>query len=160
MKEINNAEVDNAKDTDVVMAMYNLAEFSDIYSKKCRNVWQYYRDEPALYSNNNITDFPANTNNSISNRISFKYEKKKKITGKTGNDGTKDAEIMVPLKYLSNFWSTLEKTVNCEINHILTWFAIRFLVAGTVTNQVPTFAITDTKLYVPVVTLSTQDNAK
>ena len=46
--------------------------------------------------------------------------KKKKITGKTGNDGTKDAEIMVPLKYLSNFWSTLEKTVNCEINHILT----------------------------------------
>ena len=77
MKEINNAEVDNAKDTDVVMAMYNLAEFSDIYSKKCRNVWQYYRDEPALYSNNNITDFPANTNNSISNRISFKYEKKK-----------------------------------------------------------------------------------
>ena len=47
-------------------------------------------------------------------------KKKKKITGKTGNDGTKDAEIMVPLKYLSNFWSTLEKTVNCEINHILT----------------------------------------
>ena len=52
--------------------------------------------------------------------IEFRSNMKKKITGKTGNDGTKDAEIMVPLKYLSNFWSTLEKTVNCEINHILT----------------------------------------
>ena len=47
-------------------------------------------------------------------------KKKKKITGKTGNDGTKEAEIMVKLKYLIYFWSTLEKTVNCEINHILT----------------------------------------
>ena len=76
MNEINNAEVDNAKDTDVVITIYNLAEFSDIYLKKCRNVWQYYRDETALHSNKNITECPANNNNnSISNRISFKYEK-------------------------------------------------------------------------------------
>ena len=57
----------------------------------------YGRDEPALYNNNNIIDFPANNNNSTS----FKF--KQKITGQTGNDGTKDVEIMVPLKYLSNF---------------------------------------------------------
>ena len=43
----------------------------------------------------------------------------KKITGQTGNDGTKDVEIMVPLKYLSNFWMAL---INCEINFILTFF--------------------------------------
>ena len=51
-------------------------------------------------------------------------------------------------------------SINCEINLILTWSANCFIVAGTVANQVPTFAITDRKIYVPVVTLSTQDNVK
>ena len=65
---------------------------------------------------------------------------------------------MVPLKYLGNFWRTLEMPlINCEDNFILTWTSTcvitNFAVAGT-------FAISDTKLYVPVVTLSTQDNAK
>ena len=49
---------------------------------------------------------------------------------------------------------------NCKINIMLPWSANCFLVVGTATNQVPTFTITDTKLYVSVVTLSTQDNAK
>ena len=68
---------------------------------------------------------------------------------------------MVPLKYLSNFWRTLEMSlINCEIILILTWSKNCFLVAGTIANQEPTFTITDTKLYVPVVTLSTQNNVK
>ena len=50
--------------------------------------------------------------------------------------------------------------INCEIILILTWSKNCFLVAGTIANQEPTFTITDTKLYVPVVTLSTQDNVK
>ena len=50
--------------------------------------------------------------------------------------------------------------INCETNLILNWSANFFISAGTVANQVPTFEITGTKLYVPVVTLSTQDNAK
>ena len=50
--------------------------------------------------------------------------------------------------------------INCEINLVLTWSANWFLVAGTVVNQVSTFRITNRKRYVPVVTLSTQDNAK
>ena len=55
-----------------------------------------------LDDNGAIADFPADNSNSIS----FKFFKK--ISGHTGNDGTKDVEIMVPLKYLSNFWNTLE----------------------------------------------------
>ena len=68
---------------------------------------------------------------------------------------------MVPLKCLSSFWKTLEKPlINCETNLMLTWSTICFLVAGTTANQVPAFTITDTKLYVPVITFSTQDNVK
>ena len=67
---------------------------------------------------------------------------------------------MVPLKYLSNFWRTLEMPlISCEINLILTW-PENYVISNTAANQATTFAITDTKLYVPVVTLSTQDNAK
>ena len=83
------------------------------------------------------------------------------MTGKTGNNGTKNVGIMVPLKYLSNFWQTLQMPlINCEINLLLTWSASCVIVSADVVNQNVTFAITDTKLYVPVVTLSQQDNEK
>ena len=78
---------------------------------------------------------------------------KAKITGQTGDNGTN--------KYLSNFWRTLEMPlINCEINLILTWSANCVMVYINIANQGATFAITETKLYVPVVTLSTQDKAK
>ena len=68
---------------------------------------------------------------------------------------------MVSLKYLSNFWRTLEMPlINCEVNLILTWSADCVIIYTNVANQIPTFTITETNLYVPVVTLSTQDNAK
>ena len=68
---------------------------------------------------------------------------------------------MVPLKYLSNFWRTLEMPlINCEVNLILTWSSACVLIATVNPNQAATFAITDTKHYVPVVTLSTQGNTK
>ena len=68
---------------------------------------------------------------------------------------------MVPLKYLNNFWRTLEMPlINCEVNLILTWSSTCVLIATNIPNQNATFAITDTKLYVPVVTLSTQENTK
>ena len=68
---------------------------------------------------------------------------------------------MVPLKYLSNFWRTLEMPLtNCEVNLILTLSSSCVLIATAIQNQNATFAITDTKLYVPVVTLSTQENTK
>ena len=69
--------------------------------------------------------------------------------------------MIVPLKYLSSCCRTLEMLlINCEINIVLTRSTNYFIVAGTAANQVPTCAIADTKLYVPVVTLSTKGNAK
>ena len=83
------------------------------------------------------------------------------MTGQTGDDGTKNVEIMVPLSYLSVFRTSLElPLINCEVNLILTWSTNCVILSTNVANQNATFSITDTKLYVPVVTLSTQDNAK
>ena len=101
MSEINNTQAD----INIALSICNLIEYSNAYQKTSGSLWECYRDEPALDSNNNIIDFPTNNNNSIS----FKF--KQQITGKTGNDGTKDVSIMVPLKYLSNFWRTLETTL-------------------------------------------------
>ena len=124
------------------MPMYNLIKYSDNYSKTSGSLWQYYRDEP---------------NDNLENSESFKS--KIKITGKSPAAGNeKDVEIMVPLKYLSNFWRALEMPlINCEANLIL----IRSSTCA-ITNSTGagTFKITDTKLSVPVVTLSTQDNSK
>ena len=103
---INNTDIDNAQDIDIVMPMYDLIEYSDNYSQTSGSLWQYYKDDP---------------NDNLANSESFKF--KVKITGNTPNDGnTIDVEIMVPLKYLSNSWRTLEMPlINCEVELILTW---------------------------------------
>ena len=144
ISEINNMQVGNAKDIDIVMPMYNLIEYSDNYAKTSGSLWQYYRDEP-------IND------NDLEDSESFKF--KKKITGKTpNNDNKKNVEIMVPLKYLSNFWRTLEMPlIICEVNLILTWSSTCII---TDSNGAGTSEITDTKLYVSKVTLSTRENTK
>ena len=154
ISEINNTQIDNAKDIDIVMPMYNLIEYSDNYAKTTGSLWQYCKDIPVRNANNEIFIFSdANTTDS------FKF--KTKITGETGNNGTKDVEIMVPLKYLSNFWRTLEMSlINREVNFILTWSSTCVLVAAAIQNQAATFEITDTKLYVPVVTFSTEEHTK
>ena len=140
------------KDLDVVRPMYNLIKYTDNYSKTSGSLWQYYRDGPDLTVAGVVDNFPGNS-------TSFKF--KQKITDQTGNDGTKYIEIMVLLKYLSNFWRTFEiPLINCEINHILNWSANYSIVAETANKQAPTFAITDTQLYVHAVTWSTQDNVK
>ena len=65
---------------------------------------------------------------------------------------------MVPLKYLINFWRTLEMpSINCEVNLILTWSLTCVITNSTGAGI---FQITNTKLYVPIVTLSTQGNSK
>ena len=112
-----------------LMPMYTLTEYSDNYSKTSGSLWQYYKDDP---------------NDNIANSESFKS--KVKITGKTPNNGnTKDVEIIVPLKYLSNFLRTLEMLlINCEVNFILTWS--KDCVITNCTGKAK-FAITKTKLY-------------
>ena len=102
IREVNNTQIDNAKDIDTVMYMYNLIEYSDNYVKTTGSLWQYCKDIPARNNNNNeINEF---TGGNTTDSFNFKA----KITGRTGNNGTKDVEIMVLLKHLSNFWRTLE----------------------------------------------------
>ena len=67
--DYNDTQVHYAEDFDIVMPMYNLMEYSDAYLNTSRSLWYYYRDEPALYYNGNIIDFPANNNNSNNNNI-------------------------------------------------------------------------------------------
>ena len=142
ISRISNTDIDNAHDIDIVMPIYNLIEYSDNYSKTSGSLWQYYKDDP----NDNLRD-------------SESFKSKVKITGNTPAAGnTKDVEIIVPLKYLSNFWTTLEMPlINCEVNLILTWSKDCVITNSTGEGKFP---ITETKLYVPVVTLSTKDNEK
>ena len=137
------------------MPMYNLIEYSDNYSKTSGSLWQYCKEIPAVNDDGDIVDF-----NGANATDSFNF--KTKITGQTGNNGRIDnVGIMVPLKYLSNFWGTLGiPLINYEVNLILTWFADRIKICINVGNQVPSSAITETNLYVPVVTLSTQNHTK
>ena len=154
ISKINGVQIDNAEDLDVIMPMYNLCEYRKNYKKTTGNLWNYYRDEPSN---------PLNTDSK-----SFKY--KTSIVGKTlqNNDSLTNAEVVIPLKYLSNFWKNLNiPLINCEIELILTWtkncaLAVMTVEAAGNNNDPPaivalsgaTFKITDTKLYVPVVTLS------
>ena len=131
--------------------MYNLIVYSGNYSKTSGRFWKCHSDEPALSDASAVDNIPGNS-------TLFKF--KQKITGATGNDGTKNVEIMVPLKYLSNFWRTLEiPLINCGINLIQTC-SNNCVICNADANQTTTFSITTTKLYVPLVVLSTDDNGK
>ena len=100
ISRINGTETDNARDIDIVMPVYNLIEYSDNDSKTSGRLCQYYKDDP----NDNITQ-------------SESFKSKIKITGKTPAAGNaKNLEITAPLKYLSNFWRTLEMPlINCDV---------------------------------------------
>ena len=90
--EINNTEIDNARDINIVIPMHKMIEYSDNYSKPTGSLWHYYKDKP----NNNLADSESS-------------KSKVKIIGNTPDKcNTKDGEIITPLKYLSNFWRTFE----------------------------------------------------
>ena len=155
ISKINNADIDNAKYIDIVMPMYSLIEYSDNYSKTSGRLWQYYKDIPAVNNGGDIVSF-----NEANATDSFNF--KTKITGQTNDHGEiNGVEIIVPLKYLSSFWRTLEMPlINCEVEFILDWSANCVIISTNNANQVPTFTITETNIYVPLVTLSAQDNSK
>ena len=171
ISKITKTLIDNAEDLDVVMPMYNLLEYIKNY-KKAGSFWKYYRGEP---NEELIGGGNAAIKHSIKNSKFFDY--KTSITGTIEGDNTEQkVEIVVPLKYLSNFWRTLDMPlINCEINLILTWSENCVLTSKATRDAVPAqggnpavtrvnnptnarFKITDTKLYVPVVTLSTKDD--
>ena len=118
ISKINGVKNDNAKDLDVVMPMYNLLEYSKNCRKRTGSLWNYYRDEP----NSNIGD--NNITHSILKSKSFDYKTNFMENGVTHDNLTKhDVKIVVPLKYLSNFWRHLNiPLINCEVELILTSF--------------------------------------
>ena len=128
------------------MLMYNLIEYSDNYFYTSGSLWQFKKDE--IISNVNVT----NNNDAPSSKY------KASIIGDTRDNGAKNkVKIAVPLKYLSNFWRSLEMPlINCKVELSLKWYERCLL---TVANTA-TFKIIDAKLYVPIVTISLEDNAK
>ena len=117
--------------------MYNLIEYSDNYSKPSGVLQKYCKNEP-LDANNALTDFNADY------ATTDLFKTKEKIAGKAGGNCRTDVKIMVPLKYLSNFWRTLElklPLINCEIKIDLNWSKNCVIVAKNV-GQATTFSIT------------------
>ena len=149
--EINETFVDEADYINIAMPMYNLIEYSDNYSDASGSLWHFNRDEQPKENNGRLSDLSAD------NSSSFKY--KSNLIDTLPNGGIKNGvKIAVPLKYLNNFWRSLELSlINCKIELSLTWN--QNCILSTVADN-STFAITDTKLYVPVVTLKTEDNTK
>ena len=145
------------------MPMYSLIECSDNYADSSGSLYQFKRDKSPM----NDAENPLNV--ALGNSTSFKY--KASILGKAtdgdGNDRSlKNTKIVVPLKYLPNFFRSLKMPlINCKIHLGLNWDN-NCVMYGTDTysggdnanNRETTFKITSTKLYVPIVTLSTKDN--
>ena len=130
----------------ITMPMYYLIEYSVNYSSTSGSLWHFGRDE--IINDANVTN--------DDNAPSFKH--KANLIGNTGINGTKNGvKIAVPLKYLSNFWRSLEMLlINCKVELSLKWYETCLLTAATTA----TFEITDAKLYVPIVTLTVEDNSK
>ena len=154
--------IDDAEDLDLVMPMYNLIEYSSNYSETTGTLWSYINDEP-----NNFNADIANNDNFKSFR--YKTELLTNTAANGVNGILRNAIIAVPLKYLSNFCRSLEMPlIKCKVELKLIWRKYCVLsVAGNENNLNKNananniiFIIKDTKLYVPVVTLSAKDNQK
>ena len=147
--DIYDEHVDTAENLDIVMPMYNLIEYSDNYQDSSASLYQYKRDEPP--------EDDAVANLTADNSSSFKY--KVSLLGNPVLDCNitkRSVKVVVPLKYLSNFFRSLEMPlINCKIKLNLTWKKECVLSTG---DGEAVFIINDTKLYVPVVTLSKEDN--
>ena len=146
---INDVFLDEANHNYIAMPMYNLIGYSGNYSDTAGSLLQFKRDEVSA-NNADLT---------IVNSESFKY--KGALAGKTNNfadqkSSLKDTKIVVPLKYLSNFWRSLEMlSINFKVHRELNWIEGCILPSAGDSLK---FEITDTKLHFPIVTLSTKDS--
>ena len=147
--EINDEHVDTAENLDITMPMYNLIEYSDNYQDSSATLYQYKRDEPP--EDDAVANLTADTSSSLKYKIS--------LLGNpvvANNIARINVKVVVPLKYLSNFFRSLEMPlINCKIKLNLTWKK-ECVLSTDIGNAV--FIINDTKTYVPVVTLSKEDN--
>ena len=158
-KQTNESFADETEHINIAMPMYNLIEYSDNYSDTSGSLWQFKRDE-----------IEGDVDLTVDNSSFFKY--KSNFIGDTVADGAnrkkEGVKIAVPLKYLSNFWRSLEMPlINCKVELSLKWIENCVLTAAAINTDAnatggdsASFKITDAKLYVPIVTLSAEDNAK
>ena len=148
---INDKHIDTAESLDITMPMYNLIEYSANNSDTSASLWQFKKDERPVTNSGN----PDNV--STINSTSFKY--KSSILGKSADDGVLiNVKIVLPLKYISNFWRSLEvPLINCKIPLGLNW--TKNCVMSDIAGNTK-FKIINTTLYVPIITLSTKDNVK
>ena len=166
---INGELIEDADDLDIVMPMYNLLEYSKNYRKTIGSLYNNYRDE---ITNDNSPEGNTFNNIRVVNSNTFKY--KNKIIRNTNNQGTKDIELAIPLKYLGNFWRALNiPLISCEVSLEIKWNK-NCVIASLERRQVDagppivrdnaltgaTLAINDCKLYVPIVTLSKDDEIR
>ena len=155
---INDEHIDTSENLHIIMPTYNLIKYSDNYSDMSGSLWQFKRDESPINNAGN----PIN----VSYRQFIIFEYKSSILGKatTADDNDKslkNAIIVVPLKYLSNFWRSLKMPlINCKIQKNCVIYGIDAYVAADNNNRETTFKIRSTKLYVPIVTFSTKDSVK
>ena len=147
--EINDEHVDTAENLDITMPVYNLIEYSDNYQDSSATLYQYERDEPP--EDDAVADLTADNSSSLKYKI--------RLLGNpivANNIARINVKVVVPLKYLSNFFRSLEMPlINCKIKINLTWKK-ECVLSTDDGNAV--FIINDTKMYVPVVTLSKEDN--
>ena len=163
------------------MPMYNLLEYSKNSKKTIGSFYNYYRDE---LTNDNIPAGNTFDNIRVVNSNTFKY--KNKVIGNTYNvdaaaagydankNGTQEVEIAIPLKYLGNFWRALNiPLISCEVSLELKWDK-NCIITSLQKRDIETFrpervhnsptgailAINNCKLYIPVVTLSKDDEMK
>ena len=153
--------IDDTEDLDLVMPMYNLIQYSSDYSETTRSLWFYLKDEGTNFNVDiaNDNDFK-----------SFKYKAKllRNTEADVANGILKNATIAVPLKYLSNFWKSVGMPlINCKIELKCKWTKYYVLPAAGNDNVNSNdndnkfvFTIKETKLFVPVVTLSARENQK
>ena len=185
---INVELIEDADDLDVVMPMYNLLEFSKNYRKTTGSSYNYYRDE--LDDDADLNDF---ANNNVVSSSAFQY--KCKLLGNTpdlsstnnlpvaggaspanpnydpNRSGRKEVILVVPLKYLGNFWRALNMPlINCEVSLELKWDKNCVIISRQINLNLDggntagptgaTFPVNNCKLYVPAVTLSKDDEIK
>ena len=142
----NDEHVEKAEDFDIVMPMYNLLEYSDNYQDSTGSLYQFKRDEP------------PDDNADVGNNTSSLVYRSRRIS-RTDDNNVNNVKL-VPLKYVSSFFISLEMPlVNCKIDLELTWHKDCMISSvNAAAGQAVLFMITNTKLYIPVVTLSTKDN--
>ena len=166
---INDEHAETAENWDIIMPMYNLIEFSDNYSDSSGSLYQFKRDESPMNNAGNPLNVALDNSTSFRYKASFleKADDDDDDDGDDGNDRSlRNTKIIVPLKYLSIFFRSLEMPlINCKIHLELNWNNNCALYGADIyagvdkgNDREATFQITSTKLYVPVVTLSTKDN--